>query len=165
MSWLTRLSSWLCPDCSKSSEPSTFNGAHLPTPEPSSLSRSVSQSSSLPAPCRTQCVNCQKTILKGSMGSNRCKKCETKNQLIEAKLAEVEAEKVRTQMGQVRKIGKPLFWKKIRVKIRTERVHRSSTIINGYITPKPPLDFSRFSESAKKSQAALSSRKRKHGKA
>ena len=99
------------------------------------------------------------------MGSNRCKKCETKNQLIEAKLVEVEAEKVHTQIGQARKIGKPLFWKKIRVKIRTEKVHRSSTIVNGHITPKPPLDFGGFSESAKKSQAALPSRKRKHGKA
>jgi hypothetical protein len=100
------------------------------------------------------------------MGSNWCKKCDTKNQSIKARLAEVEAWKIRTQMGQAPKIGKPLFWKKIRAKIRTENVHRSFTIIDEHMPPSP-LDFGGggSSESAEKSQAALPSRKRKHGKA
>lgn len=167
-SWLTRFGSWLCSDCSKSNGASTMsNGAHLPTPELSSLSRSVSRSSSRPASKYPRCVTCKKTLLGGSTGSIHCKSCSTKNrdeQALQARLAEVEAEKIRTQIGQVRKIGKPLFWKKIRAKIRTEKVHRSFPVPHDHMPPISPLDFCGLSGSGEKSQAALPSRKRKHGK-
>lgn len=112
-------------------------------------------------------MTCQKTILRGPMGSNHCKSCDTKmryDQSVKAKLAEVEAEKIRSQRSQASKTLKPLFRKKIRGKNRTEKIHRPSDIVHDHITPLSPLEFDGLSQSGETSQAALPSRKRKHGK-
>jgi hypothetical protein len=165
MSWLTRFGSWLCSDCSKPNGPSiASDGAQLPTPELSSLSRSVSQSSSLPTSKYPRCVTCKKTLLKGSMGSMQCKSCGIKNKhdrAVKARLAEVKSEKICIQRS---KIPKSLFRKNFRTKIRTEKIRRPFTIVHNYMVPTSPLDSGRLSESREKRQANIPSRKRKHGK-
>jgi hypothetical protein len=140
----------------------------LPTPELSSLSRSVPQSGSIPMSKYSKCVICKKTLLRGPMGSIYCKSCRIKirdDQALQARLAEVESEKLRSQKCQVYKISKPLFRKNFRARVRTEMIHRSPNIVHGHITPETSLDSCGSSESAKKNQVALLPRKRKHGKA
>lgn len=168
MSWLTRFGSWLCSGCSKSSRLSTVsNGAQLPTPELSSLSRSVSRCSSLSLTKYAKCVTCKKALLGGPGGSVECKRCNANRKedlAIQTKLAQAEPKKLQSERTQARRIAKLLFRKKPCTKIRTEMIHSLSTIDRNHMTSKPPVNSGGLLRSRKKSQPDLSYRKRKHGK-
>jgi hypothetical protein len=168
MSWLTRFGSWICSGCNKSSRLSTVsNRAQLPTPELSSLSRSMSRCSSLSLTKYAKCVTCKKALLGGLSGSVECKRCNANRKedlAIQAKLAQAEPEKLQSERTQARRIAKPLFRKKPCTKIRTEKIHSLSTIDRNHMTSKPPVNSDGLLRSGKKSQPDLSYRKRKHGK-
>lgn len=86
------------------------------------------------------------------------------NESIEARIAEVKAEKLRFQRVQASKIPKPLFRKNHRAKIRIEKMQRTSDIHHSHITPKPSSDLGGLPKPGEECQAAFSFRKRKHGK-
>lgn len=169
MSWLTRFGSWLCSGCNKSSgQPATSDGAQLPTPELTSLSRSVSLCSSLTTSKYTRCVTCNKTLLSGPSGSIECKRCSTERKedlALQARRVQVEAEKLQSQKTQARRNAKPLFRKKPCLKIRTEKIHPLSSDDHEHMTSTPLVNFGGLPRLEEKSQGDLPSRKRKHGKA
>jgi hypothetical protein len=144
----------------------TSAGSHLPTPELTSLSRSVSQCSSLPTSKYASCVTCKKALLGKSSGPIECKKCDSKTKedlAIQAKLVQMEAENIRSRRSQARSVAKPLFQRKIYAKIRTEKIYSIPSFVHDRMISTPLMNSAGVPSLEGEIQANLPSPKRKHG--